>query len=73
MKKTGDKDTVEVVISPVLDEKIQGNLSNSPIWKECYKESEIIDFLKHKHKTLYKYNIKFVGLKPIQCLKIDLL
>jgi hypothetical protein len=73
MNKIKGMDTVEVVISPVLDSKLQDNLSTSLIWKECYKESEVTDFIKHKHKALYKYSIKFSGLKPIQCLKIDLL
>jgi hypothetical protein len=56
----------EQVYSPINDPNIKTNLETSPIWKDCYKEGEV------KPKgILYKYSIKFNGLKPIQVVKIQ--
>lgn len=56
----------ENVYSPILDEKIHENIDNSPIWKNCFHESEIGNI----KEPLYCYSIKFDGLKPIQVTKI---
>lgn len=58
---------VETVYSPIFDKDIQKNLQNSPMWKEAYKEEEIEKI----NKQLYVYKIKFNGLKPIMCMKIN--
>jgi len=61
----------ETVISPILDEKIKDHVCTSSIWKNCYKPEEITSDLWKSHPILYSYQIKFEGLKPVQCIKID--
>jgi hypothetical protein len=62
---------VKKVISSVEDPKMMGrglkggyNISNSPIWKDCYHPTD-----KLPNKKLFVYTIKFDGLKPVQCTK----
>ena len=59
--------TIETIYSPVFDKDIQKNLEKSPIWGEAYKEDEI----ENVKKQLYIYKIKFDGLKPIMCTKMN--
>lgn len=60
------KETIKVY-SPIYDAHIKDpiNLCRSPIWKEAYHEDE--DRPEDVH--MYIYEIKFEGLKPIQCTK----
>lgn len=53
------------VYSPVEDKKINSNLNDSPIWKNCFHETELADAQK-KFAEMYLYVIKFDGTKPIQ-------
>lgn len=56
----------ENVYSPIFDPKIHEHLNNSPIWGNCFHESEINNI----NEELYCYSIKFNGLKPIQITNI---
>jgi hypothetical protein len=57
------------VISPILDENIQDHLKLSKIWEVSFHIDEITDEVKNKYPVLYKYEIKFHGLIPIQWTK----
>ena len=57
---------VEKVFSPYEDKKIMDHLASSPIWDKAYKEEELTDEVKSKHRYMFMYMIKFDGLKPIQ-------
>ena len=56
----------EKVYSPTLDKDFQKNIRDSEVWKECYREEEIVDI----DKVLYCYYVKFDGLKPVQVTNI---
>jgi hypothetical protein len=58
--------TIEKVFSKIQDNNIQNNITTSKIWEECYKEDEL-----ESKAGYYCYTIKFDGLKPIQCTKIQ--
>jgi len=62
---------IEIVLSPVEDEKINANLQKSEIWKNAYKPEEVTDEVKAKYPRWFKYHIKFNGLKPVQVTKIE--
>jgi hypothetical protein len=53
------------VYSPVEDKEVRQNLGNSPIFKQAYHESELVEAMK-KHATMYEYSFKFEGLKVAQ-------
>ena len=53
------------VFSPIEDKAIRENLNGSPIWKQAYHETELVE-AKKKHTGMYEYTIKFEGLKPVQ-------
>lgn len=59
------------IISPVLDSKIQEHINESPIWHNAYHEEEVTNEIYHKYKSWYIYSIKFNGLIPIQCTKVN--
>jgi len=61
--------TVEVVLSPIKDEKINSNINNSPIWKKAFKPEEVTEEVRHKHNKWFQYYVKFDGLIPIQVTK----
>ena len=58
--------TTEEVFSPIEDKGIKKNLNTSPIWKDCYKKDE-----QFPKVQMYRYVIKFDGLKPVQVLKVQ--
>ena len=58
---------VEKVYSPVHDKDVRKNLVGSPIWKEAYKEEEILDV----NKPLWCYWITFFDLTPTQVNKVS--
>jgi hypothetical protein len=62
--------TTEKVYSFILDKFIKHNIAKSPIWKNCYHESDNKEPLTHYSKY-YIYSIKFEGLKPIQVTKVE--
>jgi len=53
--------TVEVY-SKIAHDK--GHIADSPIWNEANHRDELQDFI-----GIFKYTIKFDGLKPIQLTK----
>lgn len=57
------------VISPILDENIQDHLKKSKIWDICYHIDEVDDKITKKYPILYRYDIKFDGVKPVQWTK----
>lgn len=57
------------VISPILDENIQDHLASSKIWDISFHVDEVIDEVRNKYPVLYKYDIKFDGVKPVQWTK----
>lgn len=61
--------TTETVISPILDENIQEHLTSSKIWKHCCKPEEVTAEIIKTYPVLYKYDIKFDGVKPVQWTK----
>lgn len=66
-----DKLITEKVYSPINDKiVVKNNISKSPIWKNCYKENELIDVL-DKHQSMYCYTVKFDGTTPIQLVKFE--
>jgi len=62
-----NKDNINVVYSPIVDRHIQKDIANSPIWKECYHETD-----DKPDVNLNRYYIKFDGKTPIQVTKIKL-
>jgi hypothetical protein len=58
------------VYSPVDDKDIRTNLNGSPIWKQAYHESELA-VAEKKFPVVFKYTIKFDGLKPVQVTNIQ--
>lgn len=65
------KSIIETVISSVYDDKIQNHITESPIWLRAYHESEMTNEIYQKSDSWYKYSIKFNGLIPMQCTKIE--
>lgn len=63
--------TTEVVYSPILDEKMQAHLNDSEVWKQAYHKDEITDEIRNKYPRLFKYTLKFDGLKPVQLTKME--
>jgi len=61
--------TIEIVISPVKDEKISSNLRGSEIWKKAYKPEEVTEEVRKKYPSWYEYSIKFDGLTPVHLTK----
>ena len=61
--------TTEIVLSPVMDEKINSDITNSPIWKKAYKPDEVTDYIRQSQSKWYEYHIRFDGLKPIHMTK----
>ena len=57
------------IISPILDENIQDRLKLSKIWEVCYHIDEVNDEIVKKYPVLYRYDIKFNGVLPIQWTK----
>jgi len=57
------------VYSPIDDQNIRTNLNGSPIWKQAYHETELVEAEK-KHKTMFCDTIKFDGLKPVQVTNV---
>ncbi len=62
--------TTENVFSPIKDNGIEKNVINSTIWKNCYKEEELTDEIKEGNLSMYRYTIKFDGLKPVQVTNV---
>lgn len=62
--------TIETVISPILDDKINSHIVESEIWHKAYKPEELTDKVRGMNPNWYEYNIKFDGLKPIQMTKM---
>lgn len=55
----------ENVYSQIYDPNIRKDIKNSIIWRKCYHEDD------EKPKGfLYRYVIKFDGLKPVQVSSI---
>lgn len=65
--------TVEVIYSPVRDDKMNSHIKESDVWKQAYHLEEITEEIRAKHPRWFKYTIKFDGLKPIQVTKFDTL
>ena len=59
--------TTEKVYSPIFDRNIKKDISNSPIWKDCYHEDDELPI----SKTLWCYTIKFDGLVPVQVTNVE--
>lgn len=57
------------VYSPVEDKNIRKNLNESPIWKNSIHADDIAKE-QESHNTIWEYEIKFDGLKPIQVTDI---
>jgi hypothetical protein len=62
--------TFETVISPVLDEKINSHISESPVWKSAFKREELNDRIRGMHPSWYEYTIQFSGTRPIMMTKM---
>lgn len=57
---------IEKVYSNVYDPKIHSNISESPVWKQCYHETDL-----QKSTQQYVYTIAFNGLKPVQVTNLQ--
>lgn len=58
------------VYSPIEDKKIRENLNDSPIWTKSLHEDDL-EALGNKYPTLFEYQIKFDGLKPVMVTKVS--
>lgn len=58
--------TTEKVYSRIFDDKIKNNVKDSSIWQNCCHENEM-----SPSEQYYCYTIKFDGLTPTQCTKIE--
>lgn len=63
--------TVEKVLSPVKDEKMNSHINESEVWKKAYHPDEVTDEIRAKFPNWFLYTIKFDGLKPIQVMKFE--
>ena len=54
-----------IVYSTVEDKGIKTNLQDSPMWKKSIHPDDLKDEQK-PGVPMYKYTIKFEGLKPVQ-------
>lgn len=62
---------VEEVYSPIEDKTVMKyNPAKSSIWKNCYKADEVSVVI-GKHHSMYKYIVKFDGVKPVQLTKFE--
>lgn len=61
----------EKVYSPVKDERVKNSISNSPIWKQCYKEEDLTQEVLDRHDVIHVYTVKFEGVTPVQVTKIS--
>lgn len=57
------------VYSTVEDKNIRKDLNDSPIWKKAIHADELSDVI-DKHNTIWEYEIKFDGLKPVQVTNV---
>jgi hypothetical protein len=58
------------VYSTIEDKNIKKNLNDSPIWKKAIHADEIQE-LQHKYDSIFEYQIKFDGLKPVMVTKVS--
>ena len=65
--------TTENIYSLIEDRNIQDNIKHSGIWNHAYTEEEYKKFRDETSKKWFKYTIKFDGLVPTQCTKIEIL
>ena len=63
--------TIETIISPVKDEKMNSHLNESEVWQKAYTPEEMTDEIRAKHPAWFRYKIQFDGLKPIHCTKFE--
>ena len=59
----------EVVLSPVLDDKMQSHITESEVWKNAYREDEVTEEIRNKYNRWYEYHVRFDGTKAIQVTK----
>ena len=58
------------IFSPIDDKQIYKNLIDSPIWSKCFTKDELTETERKKHTKMFKYSVKFNGLRPVQVTKI---
>lgn len=58
------------VYSTVEDKDIKKNLNTSPIWKKSIHADDLAS-VKDKLPSIWEYDIKFDGLKPIMVTKVS--
>lgn len=58
----------EIIYSRLEDKSIKHHLATSIIWTNC---EHFKDVSEKNLKGWWKYTIKFDGLKPVQCIKIE--
>lgn len=63
--------TVEKVLSPVRDEKMNSHINESEVWKKAYHPEEVTDEIRAKFTSWFQYTIKFEGLRPFHVTKFE--
>jgi len=58
------------VYSTVEDKNIKKNLNDSPIWKKAIHADELKE-VESKYNSIWEYEVKFDGLKPVQVTKVN--
>ena len=59
----------EIVWTP--NEHKGKDLWNSPLWKDCYKQSEMTQKIRKMKRKWFVYHMKFDGIEPIQITKSE--
>ena len=61
--------TTEVVLSPIMDDKMQSHITESEVWKNAYHPEEVTEEIRNKHNKWFEYTVRFEGLTAIQVTK----
>lgn len=61
--------TVEVVLSPIKDDKMQSDIKGSEVWKNAFHPEEVTEEIRMKYNHWYEYTVRFEGLTAFQVTK----
>ena len=59
----------EVVLSPIMDDKMNSHIKESEIWKNAYFPNEVTDDIRLKYNHWYEYHVRVEGTTAIQMTK----
>ena len=61
--------TIEVVLSPIRDDKMQSHIKESEVWKNSFHPEEVTEEIRMKYSQWFEYTIRFEGLTAFQVTK----